>query len=278
MSAQKFDISGNIRRFTFSWDILVINEAPVSIFVVTTEVGVILIDCGHQSFRQQVKNILPPKIDYLLITHSHVDHIGNLDLISEMFPDAKILIHEREYDLGIPTLSGNLRIFPKSKYRDIKGDAMIYNIPRFLHLLEEISWKPFILKNKVLVFNDSGEFKDNDIPVQLNITKYIKIVNTKGHTPGHSSFHICEENILIVGDALTNVFPNPLKCRKLTQSAKLGTPIPMSTSNMSDAKSSIVRLDNYAKTNNIKMLYPSHDNCNGVTASQLDVFAKTLIK
>lgn len=85
----------------------------------------ILIDCGPD-FRQQMMNVAFGKIDGVLITHAHYDHIGGIDDLRPFckFGDVDIYADKRA--------AGNLRqmlpyCFAKNKYPNIP-DILLHEI------------------------------------------------------------------------------------------------------------------------------------------------------
>lgn len=111
------------------------------------------------------ENNLKPK--YILLTHSHGDHIGAVSELKDEFNDLKLGIHEDEAEmLANPKLNLSEMIQPQA-----------------------ISLTP------------DFTFKDNDI---LNLGKEkIKVIHIPGHSPGGSGFKI-KDNIF-VGDTIFNL-------------------------------------------------------------------------
>ncbi|MBO6758606.1 MAG: MBL fold metallo-hydrolase [Roseibium sp.] len=70
-----------------------------SIVLITTPHSRILFDCGHGSTRQMLLSALaaraltPAKIDQVVLSHGHFDHVLNLDL----FPDATVVMSRDEH-------------------------------------------------------------------------------------------------------------------------------------------------------------------------------------
>lgn len=103
-------------------------------------------------------------LKYILLTHSHGDHIGAVEELKEKYPKAKLGIHEAEVDmLKNPTLNLSSML----QGRDIMLE------PDFI-------------------------FKDGDVIKFGN--EEIKIIHTPGHSPGGSCFYI--DGILFCGDTL----------------------------------------------------------------------------
>lgn len=105
---------------------------------------------------------LKPK--YILLTHSHGDHIGAVEELMKVYPDLKLGIHEDEVDM---LKDGSLNL---SKM--IQG--------------RKISLTPDF------TFSDGDSIKFGD--------ETIKVIHTPGHSPGGSCFLIGKD--LFCGDTL----------------------------------------------------------------------------
>ncbi|MEO0290746.1 MAG: MBL fold metallo-hydrolase [candidate division WOR-3 bacterium] len=135
----------------------------------------ILIDSGSPFERRKI-NSLKEKLDFLLITHGHWDHIGNASFLQKN--GTKIFIHERDYEF----VKNKIIHLPPSKgtfYSNI-----LYFSLNFLKRFAEF------------------EIFERDILKDLNS---IYIIETPGHTYGSVTFKI--ENNYFIGDTL--IGPNP---------------------------------------------------------------------
>lgn len=103
-------------------------------------------------------------LKYILLTHSHGDHIGAVEELKEKYPKAKLGIHEDEVDM--------------LKDSRLNLSAMI--------------------QGRDIILEPDFTFKDNDI-IELGNEK-IKVIHTPGHSPGGSCFYI--DDILFCGDTL----------------------------------------------------------------------------
>ncbi|MBF0226876.1 MAG: MBL fold metallo-hydrolase [Desulfobacterales bacterium] len=133
----------------------------------------ILIDVGPQvtaeSLLESLKNMGVTKIDYILLTHIHIDHAGGIGIISENFPNASIILHSS----GIPHIADPVRI----QEGTIKT---LGNIGK--------SYGPFTpVQADRLV--DASKINNN----------YFKTIFTPGHAPHHISYMIDE--YLFAGEA-----------------------------------------------------------------------------
>lgn len=100
----------------------------------------ILIDCGPD-FRQQVLEREFRKIDGVLITHEHYDHVGGLDDLRPFCRFGKVLVYAEEY------VSRNLRIrmpycFKEPKYPGIPDIRLLLLEPSESFYIEEVKIIP----------------------------------------------------------------------------------------------------------------------------------------
>lgn len=84
----------------------IIPYGPLSsnMYLLDTDSGIFLIDPSVYPDRLKEED-MPNRIDYILITHGHFDHINALDKWSELYPGAKVYISSE--DLSSLTDSNN---------------------------------------------------------------------------------------------------------------------------------------------------------------------------
>ncbi|BCU67734.1 MBL fold metallo-hydrolase [Sulfolobales archaeon HS-7] len=144
-----------------------------SVFVICDE-KVVVIDGGVPNSTMDAGFL--NQVDYLVITHAHVDHLGTLrEIVSRYKP--KILISEQEYQrMDFEKIN--------SEGREIYKDLM-----EFFGEAEKVE----------------GEFvivdEDDEFPLGENT---LRVIYSPGHSKGHISVMI--GNFLYAGDALGAIF------------------------------------------------------------------------
>lgn len=117
------------------------------------------------------------KLDYIAVTHIHLDHAGGAWLLSEKFPDAKVIVHERGAEHLI-----NPSVLKKSA-KQATG--------KFFKYYGEIKPLP---RDKITPVSGGEEFELGE--------EYILIpIDTPGHAPHHLCYYGSEDEILYTGDA-----------------------------------------------------------------------------
>ena len=114
------------------------------------------------------------RVDYVLLTHIHIDHAGGLSDLLERYPTAKVICHEKAVgNLVDPSKlwAGSLKVLGKT--------AEGYGPP-----------KP-VAKERLLPHTQSG-------------LKDLMVIETPGHAPHHLSFNY--KNRLFAGEAGGNYF------------------------------------------------------------------------
>lgn len=124
----------------------------------------ILFDTGGYNIRKLIIENIA-NIDKIIISHLHFDHCSNLDLF--VGTNLPIYISEKELKYYNENRNNDIDLF--SYFKLIKNDLNIIEV------------------------KDHYQIDDN-----------IKIISTPGHTPGHISLTIKEnnDNILIAGDSI----------------------------------------------------------------------------
>lgn len=144
---------------------------PVNCYLVEEENELTLIDAAlpfsTKGIMDAAERIGKP-ITRIVLTHAHNDHIGALDALKELLPNAQVSISSRDSLL----LAGDSTLLPNEKDKPIRG-----GVPK------NIKTKPDLL------------LEDGDRIGSL------EVIATPGHTPGSITLLDTRNRSLIAGDA-----------------------------------------------------------------------------
>lgn len=144
---------------------------PVNVYLVEEEHGLTLIDAGMPFSLKgilQAAGSLGKPITTIILTHAHADHIGALDGLKDVLPDAQVCISIRDAKL----LTGDTSLLAHEPQTPVRG-----SVPK------AVRTKPDRL------------LEDGD-----QIGSLVAIASP-GHTPGHMAFMDTRSRVLIAGDA-----------------------------------------------------------------------------
>jgi Zn-dependent hydrolases, including glyoxylases len=184
----------------------------------------ILVDCGYPDSVPKIEEEMNKiglslsQLTKIIITHHDHDHMGALREIQERNPTIEILCSKEE----APYITGerkSLRLQQAEEIQDSLPESEKEGGKQFQNFIASIR-----KVEKVTIIN-TGDI--------LPFCGGVKVVDTKGHMPGHISLYVQKEKALIAGDAL--VVENGILCMAM----------PQFVLNMQDARDSIRMLQNY---------------------------------
>ena len=184
--------------------------------VIQDEKNLVLVDCGypnslHLIEEEMINNGLNPKnLTHLFLTHQDDDHMGSAKEIKVKYPNIKIVASLKEK----PYIEGT-----KKNLRLIQGEKVLDTLPKEYKEFGIKFCKRYENLNNVKV---DITVNDGDI---LDWFGGCMVVETPGHTPGHTSLYLKNEKIFITGDAAVIedgnlVIANPQFCLDLSTAEK----------------------------------------------------------
>ena len=137
---------------------------------------VVLYEAGLSCTASKLLEELDVAPDYLIVPHSHFDHVCGVSLIAEMYPEVKVVAHEKVKGLT-------------SKEKVLKAWASddLQLCKNYFGVEEEVD----VSKIRIdLVVKEKDKVSD------------IEILETPGHSPDCISAYLRKENVLLVSDSL----------------------------------------------------------------------------
>lgn len=187
--------------------------------------GATLIDTGVPGQFEDIKAAIEKTglsfsdLRRVILTHQDVDHIGSLADILEA-GDGKLDVYAHADD--VPYIEGEK---PLIKFDISRFEGLFASLPE----VDREKAKAQFAKLQTGKVNHT--LKDGET---FPFHKGIKIIHTPGHTPGHISLFIENENLLIAGDAMV-----------VDGEGQLQGPREAVTPNMDQAMASVAKLSNY---------------------------------
>lgn len=130
------------------------------------------------------ENIKPEKVDYLIVTHAHLDHAGGTSALLGHFPNAKVIAHPK----AAKTLSNPERLIQSAK--------RVYGEKTFEKLYGKIS--P-VSPSKIQTIQDGEQLKWQ--------SRTFTFFFTLGHASHHICIHDSKTNGIFTGDAFGLCYP-----------------------------------------------------------------------
>lgn len=142
------------------------------------------VDCGVNSSvplllaTLEQKNVDVAEVDYLFLTHVHLDHAGGAGLLMQSLPDAKAVLHPR----------GARHMIEPAKL--IKGAMAVYGEQAYLEMYGNIEAIP---ADRVIVADDLQEFSFGG--------RVFQSIHTEGHARHHHCFYDSSSKSVFTGDS-----------------------------------------------------------------------------
>jgi glyoxylase-like metal-dependent hydrolase (beta-lactamase superfamily II) len=142
------------------------------------------LDCGVNSSVPLLletlaqKNVDVANVDYLFLTHVHLDHAGGAGALMQALPNAKAVLHPR----GAPHMIDPAKL--------IKGAMAVYGEGPYLEMYGEIQAIP---AERVIVAGDLQEFSFGG--------RVFQSLFTEGHARHHHCFYDASSQSVFTGDS-----------------------------------------------------------------------------
>ncbi len=143
---------------------------PVNCYLIKEQDGLTLVDAAIPGCEKDILDaarVLDLPIKRIVLTHAHYDHIGSLDALHALLPNAEVLITARDARF----LSGDMSLDPTEPQTKLNG-----------------SYKKIATRPTRLIAE--GEYVGS-----------LEVISAPGHTPGHIALLDRRDGSLIAGDA-----------------------------------------------------------------------------
>lgn len=143
---------------------------PVSCYLVRDDDGLTLIDAAIPGCERAILSAaqaLGAPIRRIVLTHAHADHVGSLDALHALLPDAEVLISDRDARL----LAGDMSLDPHEPQDRVRGG------------FQRVATRP----TRLLAHGDR--------------VGALEVIAAPGHTPGQIALYDPRDGSLIAGDA-----------------------------------------------------------------------------
>ncbi len=164
-------------------------KEAIASYLIKGEKNFALIDTGYGATTQKIINDIKnagldlSNLKYIILTHTHLDHMGGAGLILKENPKAKVVLTEP----GIINIVRPLRMYYGAKMifgEDLQVDfGHVASIPR----------------DRMVLVEDGDVLELDDLR--------LRIIETPGHTRDHISIFEETTKTLFTGDAVCNKYP-----------------------------------------------------------------------
>lgn len=164
------------------------------VYLIETKEKVILLDtgmfhCGENTVRLVKKALCGRKLDFILLSHTHYDHVGGIPALREAYPG--IMVYGSEYAAYVLRREGARRVM-----KQLACDAVKTYVDEHANLCAYDEEALFVDKM----------IKEGD---EINLgSKILKIYETTGHTKCSLTFFEPESRTLFLSES-TGVYVDP---------------------------------------------------------------------
>ncbi|MHA1727721.1 MAG: MBL fold metallo-hydrolase [Promethearchaeota archaeon] len=186
----------------------------VSVYLIKIDDKNILIDAGysHEEWKRELYSAFDKElgisiedIDYCIVTHEHIDHIGLIKDFKQDNPDIKICMHEFVYEIAKLGLNDEKYKKFEDQAREMADQIIKYGLgeKEGNFLAQMFSSRPM----RIDYLKPDITLKDND---EISFgTEKLKIIWTPGHSLGHICIFNEKQKHLFSGDhVLSRITPH----------------------------------------------------------------------
>jgi glyoxylase-like metal-dependent hydrolase (beta-lactamase superfamily II) len=162
-----------------------LGNAYINCYLIEDGGRMTLVDAGVPGFRSQLDDGLLARIDAVILTHAHPDHVGIAEHV-RVAANAPVSVHEAD-ERQARTAKSHPRAASPLPYLRRRATW------RFLASTARAGGLRTTKIAEVTTFTDAA---------QLDVPGRPRIIPTPGHSPGHVAYHLPDRGVLFAGDAL----------------------------------------------------------------------------
>ena len=112
------------------------------------------------------KGLVPGSVDYVMLTHVHLDHAGGASALMRQFPNARLTVHPRgARHMADPSklIAGTIEVYGEAEMRRMYGDILPIEPARIIETPHGASVK---LAGRTFVFHDVAGHARHHVAIQ----------------------------------------------------------------------------------------------------------------
>ena len=112
------------------------------------------------------KGLAPDAVDYVMLTHVHLDHAGGAGTLMRLFPNARLTVHPRgARHMADPSklIAGTIEVYGEAEMRRMYGDILPIEAARIIETPDGASVR---LAGRLFVFHDVAGHARHHVAIQ----------------------------------------------------------------------------------------------------------------